>query len=53
MRNLLLGLFLAGFAGIACAFVFEQLDDSMKTSGEVERKLHLPVLATIAHDKAI
>ncbi len=53
LRNLLLGLFIAGFAGIACAFVFEQLDDSMKTSGEAEKKLHLPVLATVAYDKAM
>ncbi|GJM27048.1 MAG: hypothetical protein DHS20C16_34630 [Phycisphaerae bacterium] len=53
VRNLLLGLFMAVFAGIACAFVFEQLDDSMKTSVEAEKKLHLPVLATVAYDKAM
>ena len=53
VRNLLLGLFMAVFAGIACAFVFEQLDDSMKTSVEAEKKLQLPVLATVAYDKAM
>jgi len=53
VRNLLLGVFLSVFAGIACAFVFEQLDDSMKTSGEAEKKLQLPVLATVAYDKAM
>ncbi len=53
LRNLLLGLFVSVFAGIACAFVFEQLDDSMKTSGEAEKKLNLPVLATVAYDKAV
>jgi uncharacterized protein involved in exopolysaccharide biosynthesis len=51
LRNLLLGLFVSVFAGIACAFVFEQLDDSMKTSNEAEKKLRLPVLATIAYSK--
>jgi capsular exopolysaccharide synthesis family protein len=45
--NLLLGLLLGIFGGIAIAFLSEYLDHSIKTPDEVERKLQLPAIACI------
>jgi uncharacterized protein involved in exopolysaccharide biosynthesis len=52
-RNILFGAFTAVMAGLLLAFVVEYLDDSMKTSTDVERRLELPVLATIAFEKSL
>lgn len=51
MRNVMLGVFGGLFAGVLLAFAREYLDDSMKTSSDVERRLELPVLATVAYDR--
>jgi len=45
--NLLLGLLLGIFGGIAIAFVSEYLDQSIKIPEEVEEKLQLPAIACI------
>ena len=45
--NLLLGLVLGAFGGIAFAFFMEYLDQSFKTTEDVEKHLGLPVLATV------
>lgn len=45
--NLGLGLFLAIFGGISLAFLLEYHDDSLKTKEDVEKRLGLPVLASV------
>jgi capsular exopolysaccharide synthesis family protein len=45
--NLLLGLLIGIFGGIAIAFLSEYLDHSIKTPDEVEQKLQLPTIACI------
>jgi non-specific protein-tyrosine kinase len=48
IRNALLGLGAGLIFGIALAFVFEQLDDSIKTKDDFERVIHdIPVLGII------
>ncbi len=49
MLNMMLGLMLGIFGGIAVAFFSEYLDHSIKTPDEVEEKLQLPALACIPH----
>jgi len=44
---LALGFLLAIFSGITSAFVLEYYDDSLKTDEDVEKRLGLPVLASI------
>ena len=46
-RMIAIGLFIAFFGSIGFAFVIEYFDHSFKTNEEVERRLGLPVLATI------
>jgi capsular exopolysaccharide synthesis family protein len=46
-RNLLLALFLGLFGGIGLAFLMEYLDNSVKTSEDVERSADLPTLGII------
>ena len=45
--NLSLGLLIGFFGGITLAFIAEYHDDSLKTKEEVEKKLGLPVLASV------
>ncbi len=45
--NLSLGFFLAIFGGITLAFLLEYNDDSLKTKEDVEKRLGLPVLASV------
>jgi len=46
-RNLLLALFLGLFGGIGLAFLMEYLDNSVKTSEDIERYAKLPTLGII------
>lgn len=46
-RMIAIGLFLAFFGSMGFGFVVEYFDHSLKTNEEVERRLGLPILATI------
>lgn len=46
--NLFLGVFLALFAGMTFAFVFDYFDDSVNTPHQVERWVGVPVLVTVS-----
>jgi capsular exopolysaccharide synthesis family protein len=45
--NMLLALFLGLFGGIGLAFLFEHLDNSVKTSDDVEKYAELPALGIV------
>jgi succinoglycan biosynthesis transport protein ExoP len=47
LLNLLIGMFLGLFGGIALAFLFEHLDDTLKNPEDIEKLLALPVLGVI------
>ena len=47
LRNLLLALFLGLFGGIGLAFLMEYLDNSVKTSEDIERYAKLPTLGIV------
>ena len=47
IRNILLGLVLGLFGGIGCAFFIEYLDNTVKSSEEVERRFKVPVLGVV------
>ena len=49
--NLLIGAFLGLFGGIALAFLFEHLDDTVKHGEDLERELRLPLLGLIPYLK--
>ena len=46
--NLFLGVFLALFASLTFAFVFDYFDDSVNTPQQVERWVGVPVLVTVS-----
>jgi uncharacterized protein involved in exopolysaccharide biosynthesis len=46
-RNIILGIFGGLFAALILAFLLEYFDHSFRTNSDVERHLHLPVLASI------
>ncbi len=48
LRNLLLALFLGLFGGIGLAFLMEYLDNSVKTSEDIERYAKLPTLGIVS-----
>lgn len=48
LLNLFLGVFLALFAGLTFAFVFDYFDDSVNTPQQVERWVGVPVLTTVS-----
>jgi len=47
LLNLLLGVCVGAFGGLALPLVLEQFDDSLQTSDDIEGHLDLPTLATI------
>jgi polysaccharide biosynthesis transport protein len=47
LMNMLLALVLGGFAGAALAFLFEMLDDTVKSGADLEKLLDKPVLGII------
>ena len=49
--NILLGMLLGIMAGVAVAFGWDFLDESLKTNEDVERRLGLPVLATFSGEE--
>ena len=52
-RNILIAFLLSLASGIGLAFLFDYLDDSIKTSDDVGRYLGLPTLALIPHHNTI
>lgn len=48
-RNIVLAFLVSLAAGIGLAFLFDYLDDSIKTSDDIGRNLGLPTLALIPH----
>jgi capsular exopolysaccharide synthesis family protein len=50
-RNMLLGLLMGIFGGIALAFLLEYLDDTIKNPDELINRFHIPVLGLIPYDK--
>ena len=53
MLNLLLALFLGAFGGLGLAFFMEYLNDNLEKTEDVEKYLHLPVLASIPELKKV
>lgn len=49
LLNIMLGVILGATAGLAFAFFVDFMSQSFSTPGQAERRLHLPVLASIAH----
>ncbi len=49
--NVLLGIFFGIFGGIGLAFFIEYLDNTIKSSEDVEENLHIPVLGIIPFSK--
>ena len=47
LLNLVLGIFLGAFGGLGLAFFLEYLDEGLEKPEDVEKALHLPVLASI------
>ncbi|WP_167512571.1 polysaccharide biosynthesis/export family protein [Oceanidesulfovibrio marinus] len=47
--NLLVGMFFGLFGGIGLALLLEYFDDSLKSEEEVERRLKLPVIASVSN----
>jgi len=47
MANYILGVLLGLVTGLAMAFTAEYFNDSLRTRTEVQKELHLPVLATV------
>lgn len=52
-RNIIIAFLLSLAAGIGLAFLFDYLDDSIKTSDDVGRYLGLPTLALIPHHNTV
>lgn len=48
LLNILLSVFIGGLGGLGLAFLGDYLDDSMEKPEDVEKTLHLPVLASIS-----
>jgi Mrp family chromosome partitioning ATPase/capsular polysaccharide biosynthesis protein len=47
VTNLILGLILGLVIGVSLAFVFDRLDTHVRTSDEVQRRLHMPLLGRL------
>lgn len=52
-RNIIVAFLLSLAAGIGLAFLFDYLDDSIKTSDDVGKYLGLPTLALIPHQNTV
>ncbi|MBU0992265.1 MAG: polysaccharide biosynthesis tyrosine autokinase [Proteobacteria bacterium] len=52
-RNILLGLVLGLFGGIGLAFFLEYLDNTVKSPGDVEARVGIPVLGSISLLKSV
>ncbi|MGI9035682.1 MAG: polysaccharide biosynthesis tyrosine autokinase [Pyrinomonadaceae bacterium] len=52
-RNILIAFLVSLAAGVGLAFLFDYLDDSIKTSDDVGRYLGLPTLALIPHHSTV
>jgi len=50
-QKLVIGLFVGLFLGVLGAFLLEYLDQTIKTSGDVERSLDIPVLGMIPMER--
>jgi len=50
MLNILLGVVMGLFGGVALAFFIEYLDNTVKEPQSVEDRLQIPVLGVVAHD---
>lgn len=48
LLNILLSVFIGGLGGLGLAFLGDYLDDSLEKPEDVEKTLHLPVLASIS-----
>jgi Mrp family chromosome partitioning ATPase/capsular polysaccharide biosynthesis protein len=46
-RNLILGILLGLVIGVSLAFIFDRLDTHVRTSEEIQRRLHLPLLGRL------
>lgn len=49
-QKIILGVLVGLLLGLGAAFFFEYLDQTIKTSQDIERLLHLPVLGVVPHD---
>ncbi len=49
--NALLAVIIGLLGGVALAFFFEHLDDTLKTAEDLERRMHLPVLGVVPEVK--
>ncbi len=49
LRKLVLGVLFGFFGGICLAFVYEYLDDSLKSNDDIEKRLGLAVLVTVPY----
>lgn len=47
LRNLILAIVLGLVIGISLAFIFDRLDTHVRTSDEIQRRLHLPLLGRL------
>ncbi len=52
-RNIVLGFLVSLVAGIGLAFLFDYLDDSIRTPDDIGRNLGLPTLAMIPHQSSL
>jgi len=46
-KNIAVGIILAMFCSVCLVFLAEFMDDSLKTSSDIERNLGVPVLTTV------
>ncbi|GAB2538130.1 YveK family protein [Gracilibacillus alcaliphilus] len=49
LLNIAIALVLGGMIGVGLAFLFEYLDNTIKTEQDVENKLGLPILGAVSH----
>ncbi|MDC3423496.1 Wzz/FepE/Etk N-terminal domain-containing protein [Aquibacillus sp. 3ASR75-11] len=49
MLNIAIAIVVGGMVGVGLAFLFEYLDNTIKSEADVEKELELPVLGVISH----
>jgi capsular polysaccharide biosynthesis protein len=47
--NIAIAMVLGAMVGVGLAFLFEYMDNTLKTEDDIEKKLNVPVLGTISH----